>query len=115
MYERWLLYFPPYRCSQCLNISKLTGDRTLGMRRLQKVANDIRQDTDTGVGQLTKDDDRGGVWRVAAFGAWRRLARAVVWLLRHTLLVIEGLYERWLLHFSSLSLFSMFEYLKSYW
>ena len=81
-------------CSQCLNISNLTGDRTLGMRRLQKVANDIRQDTDTSVGQLTKDDDRGGVWRVAAFGAWRRLARAVVWLLRHTLLVIEGLYER---------------------
>ena len=34
--------FPPYRCSQCLNISNLTGDRTLGMRRLQKVANDIR-------------------------------------------------------------------------
>jgi hypothetical protein len=76
MYERWLLYFPPYRCSQCLNISKLTGDRTLGMRRLQKVANDIRQDTDTGVGQLTKDDDRGGVWRVAAFGACSRLAAA---------------------------------------
>ena len=68
LYER-LLHFPPYRCSQCLNISNLTGDRTLGMRRLQKVANDIRQDTDTSVGQLTKDDDRGGVWRVAAFGA----------------------------------------------
>ena len=32
-------------CSQCLNISNLTGDRTLGMRRLQKVANGIRQDT----------------------------------------------------------------------
>ena len=24
---------------------------------------------DTSVGQLTKDDDRGGIWRVAAFGA----------------------------------------------
>ena len=62
--------------SQCLNISNLTGDQTLGMRRLQKVANDNRQDTDTSVGQLTKDDDRGGVWRVAAFGACSRLAAA---------------------------------------
>ena len=56
-------------CSQCLNISNLTGGRALGMRRLQKVASDIRQDTDTSVGKLTKDDDRGGVWRVVAFGA----------------------------------------------
>ena len=50
-----------------------------------------------------------------AFGAWRRLAREDVWLLRHTLLVIERLYERLLLHFLIVGLFSMFEYLKSYW
>ena len=43
------------------------------------------------------------------------VARAVVWLLRHTLLVIERLYERLLLHFLIVGLFSMFEYLKSYW
>ena len=50
--------------------------------------------------QLTKDDDR-----------CRRLAREDVLLLRHTSLVIERLYERWLLYFAVIvaSLVSMFE------
>ena len=64
LYERWLLHFPPYRCSQCLNISNLTGDRTLGMRRLQKVANDIRHLL-----------DQHSCIRVAGLRAWVALTR----------------------------------------
>ena len=74
LYERWLLYFPPYRSCPVLNrvtnprsmfeYSNLTGDRTLGMRRLQKVANDIRHLL-----------DQHSCIRVAGLRAWVALTR----------------------------------------